>query len=455
MPDNPRDIAVWALGDRRGYVSMRLDNLLSRSSLSARDQALARELALGACRRRSTLGALVRSFMQDPGKPLPGMLEEIMLVAAYQMIFLDRVPDHAAVNEAVEQAIRHRHKRKSGMVNGVLRTIGRNVSEVMKGEPPLERDVIPVGPGVYRKAHRPVFPDPQKDEASYLSAAYSLPPELAERWIKRFGSLQAAAQVAMYANIRAPVIMRVNRLKGAVQAAIESLTADGAGATAHRNGESVVLAETRPLAELAAFGDGLVQPQDPSATEVVLAAAPAPGMKVLDFCAAPGTKTTHLAERMNNSGSITALDTTEEKLQRITDNCRRMGIAIVETQLADKAGSLEPNGYDLVLVDAPCSNTGVLARRAEARWRFNPDALRRLAGEQQKLLAAASVFVAPGGKLVYSTCSIEPEECGDVVRRFTGRGGDFKVVDEKLALPGGAEDPCRWHDGGYYAILAR
>jgi len=455
MLENPRDIAVWALGDRQGYVSMRLDNLLSRSGLSQQDQALARELALGTCRRRATLEALMRAFMQQPDKPLPGTLNEILLVAIYQMIFLDRVPDHAAVNEAVEQAIRHRHRRKSGMVNGVLRTIGRKVSQAVQGPVPLESNVIPVGPGTYRKIDRAVFPDPQKAPAAYLSAAYSLPLELIERWIGRLGSAQAACEIAMQANLRAPVIMRVNRLKGDIQTALDSLSADGVKAEAHENGQSVVLPQHRPLSSLKAFTEGLLQPQDPSATDVVPAADPKCGMKVLDFCAAPGTKTTHLAERMHNTGSITAVDTTEEKLQRIKDNCRRMGVAIVETLLADAVGTLKPQSFDLVLADVPCSNTGVLARRAEARWRFDTDSLRKLARDQQQILLAASNFVKPGGKLVYSTCSIEPEECEEVTRWFLASGTGFKLLGEKITLPGGAADPTRWHDGGYWAVLAR
>ena len=454
MADDPRDIAVWALGDRQGYVSMRLDRLLARGSLSRQDQSLARELALGACRRRATLEAVLRSFMQDPDRPLPGSLREVLLIGAYQLLFLDRVPAHAAVNEAVEQTIRHRHRRKSGMVNGVLRTIERKVSEAVHGQVPLESDVIPVGPGASRKADRAIFPDPRKNQAGYLAAAFSLPVFMADRWIRSFGSLEAAVELASHANVRAPTIMRVNRLKADVQAALDSLAADGAKAVPHENGHSVVLAEQKGLTELRAFNEGLVQPQDASATEVVLAADPQPGMRVLDFCAAPGTKTTHMAERMHDNGSITAVDVTPEKLQRIEDNCRRMGISIVQTALADKVGSLDAHSFDLVLADVPCSNTGVLARRAEARWRFSADSLRKLTRDQQQLLAIASQFVQPEGKLVYSTCSIEPEECGDVVKWFIARSGQFKPVQEKLTLPGGASDASCWRDGGYCAVLA-
>ena len=189
------------------------------------------------------------------------------------------------------------------------------------------------------------------------------------------------------------------------------------------------------------------------ASEVALAAAPQPGMKVLDFCAAPGTKTTHLAELMGNRGSITAVDVSREKLQLIEDNCRRLGIDIVQTRLTTEVDQLQPASFDLALADVPCSNTGVLARRAEARWRFDPAALAGLARDQCTLVALAAGFVRPGGRLVYSTCSLEPEECSRVTRELLRRVPGLSPMEERLVLPGGAEDPAHWHDGGYFAVF--
>ena len=176
-------------------------------------------------------------------------------------------------------------------------------------------------------------------------------------------------------------------------------------------------------------------------------------MDVLDFCAGPGTKTTHLAELMGNAGSITAVDTTAEKLTSIESNCRRLGATIVRTILADTVGGMAPGNFDVALADVPCSNTGVLARRVEARWRFDEVALAKLVKDQRFLLAAAGHFVRPGGRLVYSTCSIEPEECSDLARTFVRRSDRFKLLDEKLTLPAGADDPATWCDGGYYAVF--
>jgi len=449
---NARDIAVRALRDQAGNVSAHLDRLLSRGGLSPEDRGLATELALGSVRRKATLERVLQAFIAQPGKRTPGVLSEILQVALYQILFLDRVPDFAAVNEAVEQAGRFHHRRKSGFVNGVLRTVVRNVSGRLAGKPPAAPEILPLGPNAYREFTKAVFSDPRADPAAYLAEAMSLPKELAERWMASLGA-ERAAEAAVCSNVRAPLILRVNRLRTDVAAVLSELASADLPARAHQNGLSIVLDRHVNVQELAAFQDGRVQPQDPTATGVVEAAAPQPGMNVLDLCAAPGTKTTHLAERMDNRGSIIAVDVSEDKLQKIRDNCDRMGCQIVTTMPADRIGSLATQSFDVVLVDVPCSNTGVLSRRAEARWRFSAAKLARLAKDQHLLATAGANFVKPGGKLVYSTCSLEPEECGQVAGALVRSVPRMELSGEELILPGGADDPAAWHDGGYIAIF--
>ena len=179
-----------------------------------------------------------------------------------------------------------------------------------------------------------------------------------------------------------------------------------------------------------------------------------PGMRVLDFCAAPGTKTTHMAECMQNQGTIIAADVDEYKIGKISSNARRLGIDIITTMLAEEIGRLEPESFDVVLVDAPCSNTGVLARRPEAKWRFDSDTLGPMINTQQQILDMASIFVKPGGQLVYSICSIEPEEGSHVAKSFSQRNS-MKLCDEKLTLPAGVSNPQAWCDGGYVATFQK
>jgi len=449
---NARDAAVRALRDRAGNVTAHIDRYAA-SGAPAAEKALARELALGAVRRKATLDAVLRAFLRQPDRRPPGPVADILHVGLYQILFLDRIPDFAAVNEAVEQAGRMGHARQGKFINGVLRGITRELSAVTEGPPPAAPDVIPVGPRAGRRVGRPVFPSPQEDPAGYLAAAYSLPPALATRWIGRLGGLDGAIQVAAQANTRAPLLVRPNTLKATPAAILAALRGEGVRADMHADGRCIVLDDVGNVQLLAAFRDGLIQPQDATAASIAPACGVAPGMNVLDFCAAPGTKTTHLAELMGDRGRIVALDVSPDKLARIEDNCRRMGVSIVTTMLAENVMQLPEASFDVVLVDAPCSNTGVLARRAEARWRFEPAAMGMLAADQQGLMEVAAFFVRPGGRLVYSTCSIEPEECGEAARAAERKVPCLRLVREELILPSGADDPLRWRDGGYTAIF--
>ena len=449
-----RDIAVRSLRDRGGNVTAHLNRLLGDSPLSRSDKALGRKLAMGVIRRRDTLDAILRAYLKHPGKKLPGAVREILYVALYQILCLDRIPDFAVVDEAVEQTARLHHKRQSGLVNGILRTILRELPEKQKDSPSPApaADVIPMCLNNSRRVGRAVLPDPDTAMLEYLASAYSLPLVLARRWIEGFGE-EEARRLGGRSCLHPPLIVRVNRLRSTLDQVLQSLTQSGATALCHENGCSVVLELAKDLTQLPAFRDGLIQPQDPTATAVAEIAAVQPGMRVLDFCAAPGTKTTHMGELMDNRGSITAVDVSPEKLEKIEQNCRRLGVEIVSTRLASDVGQLEPRSFDVVLVDAPCSNTGVLGRRPEARWRFSGENLTGLVEDQKALLTMAGEFVAPPGRLVYSTCSIEPEECGQIAHWFTKRPGHFGLSDEILTLPGGGESPEHWHDGGYVAIF--
>jgi 16S rRNA (cytosine967-C5)-methyltransferase len=450
-----RDMAVLALCDRAGNVSAALDRLLDQNALGGADRGLANELAMGALRRRRTLETITRAFGREPNRRLPCNLEAILHVALYQLLYLERIPPFAAVDQAVEQAIDMHHRRRSGLVNALLRTVLREVSPPTPGRPQLAPNMLPVGRDSHRLFARPIFADPRDDLPTHLGQVFSLRDELVRRWQGGVGDPARLVELCEHTVQRPPLVLRVNRLRSDPRRVLADLEAQGKPALLHANGQSLVLAERAVVTELAVFEQGLVQPQDPTATEVGLAAAPAAGMTVLDFCAAPGTKTTHLAELMDNRGRIVAVDVSSQKIERIADNCRRLGITIVEPMLAEDLGKLELASFDLVLADVPCSNTGVLARRPEARWRFGQAALQQLADDQLHLAMAACEYVKPGGRLVYSTCSIEPEECSAVVKALAARKPRMRLLEERLTLPGGLDDPTQWRDGGYRAVLKR
>ena len=200
---------------------------------------------------------------------------------------------------------------------------------------------------------------------------------------------------------------------------------------------------------LPGFGDGHFTVQDPSAASAARLLAPLPGQQVLDLCAAPGTKSTHLAELMENRGRVVAADSHPGRLKLIAPAATRLGLSTIEAVLVDESGdNLPPGPFDAVLVDVPCSNTGVLGKRPEARWRLEPDEPERLSRLQWNLLERAAERVTPGGRLVYSTCSIEPIENEDLVANFLRQHPDFEQIDVRRHVPG-----CP-ADGGFQVLLS-
>ncbi len=450
-----RNLAVRALADKHGNVSAHLRRLISETTPPARERGFARELSMGVLRRRGTIEAVLKAYLKNPKKRLPSPIKEIMHVGLYQVLYLDRVPASAAVDEAVNQTVNSHHKRQSGLVNGLLRTVLREMSKPIDAtmETKLTESHIPVGGGRVRLMQRKILPDPETDLAANLAAAYSLPLELADRWIEQYEPTEAR-RLAARACLSPPLIARVNMEQTDVESVIASLAAEDTVASPHENGCSIVMNSAGNLTQLQAFVDGLIQPQDPTASAVVNAIDIEPGMAVLDLCAAPGTKTIHLAERMKNQGRIVAVDISTGKLSKITDSCKRMGISIVKTVRASQmADSLEPKSFDVVLVDAPCSNTGVLARRPEAKWRFSNENLLELTDIQQTLASKGAEFLKPTGQLIYSTCSIETEENSDIADWLIEQNDikGLELIEKLQTLPAGGDCPEKWHDGGFFA----
>ncbi|MFP4355291.1 MAG: transcription antitermination factor NusB [Phycisphaerae bacterium] len=452
-PTSPRGIAVDALRDRSGHVSARLDRLVDKIKPAPADRSLARELALGVHRRQGTIKQVLRAFLKRPKRPIPSAVKQILHVAIYQLIWLDRVPDFAAVDEAVNLTRAFHQPRYANMVNAVLRSIERSMTDRLQGQAPFDVQAVPVDPTSHVRFDKPILPDPGKDAPAYLAGAHSLPPVLVSRWLKQFHNAKKVAQLGYCANARAPLVVRVNTAKISLPEMLSRLADENAPARAHANGRSVVFETWPDLPNLPSFQAGLLAPQDPTPTEVGAATAVRAGMNVLDFCAAPGTKSLQMAEMMNNTGRIVAVDVSQDKLDLVGQGADRVGCDIIETCLAQEIGRLDPRSFDVVLVDVPCSNTGVLARRPEARWRFDLEAFRKLVRDQRLLLQAAASFCKPGGRLVYGTCSIENEENIEAAQWADRHIPSLQLREKKLLLPAGATDPTAWHDGGFYAVF--
>jgi 16S rRNA (cytosine967-C5)-methyltransferase len=443
-----RDAALEALTrveEGAGLLRDELHDLFKHFDLEPRDRGLALQLAAGAIRHRRTLRLIVSHLRGSHGREasIQPPLRRILELGAFQLLFLDRVPAYAVVNEAAQAARRTAGARSgdkaAGFVNGVLRGLGRLIA----GRDPegrLARNALPHPEGGVVRLKEPVLPDPKESRAAYLGAAYSFPDWLVARWLEAFGD--RAEELCRWSNRRPRVFARINPIRESYLSPSELVEGTHAG--------SVDVSEIEPERLETILTEGSLTVQDPSAMLAVEALAPAPGENVLDLCASPGTKTTQIVEAMGDRGRIVACDRSEDKLTPIRETVAARGLASVTVCMSGEIASVAPpGGFDAALVDVPCSNTGVLARRVEVRWRLRPDDLQELPRIQGELLARAAGLIRPGGRLVYSTCSLQREENDEVIDRFLKGSPGWRLVRSDLVLPGAD------HDGAFRALLAR
>jgi 16S rRNA (cytosine967-C5)-methyltransferase len=358
-------------------------------------------------------------------------------MAAYQLVFLERVPLFAVVNDAVTLA----RGRKPGLAeytNAVLRAFARRGAR--------ERE-----------------PAPPRDPVDALATRCSFPTWLAARWMERYGADDAEALMRAL-NARPPITLRVNTLRLTREALAARLAAENelvTRPTPHAP-DGLIASHGGEPGAWHAFIEGMCVAQDEASMLVARLVEPAPGETVADACAAPGTKTTHLAQLMENRGRILAIDPQPERLARVQEAVKRLGISIVDTLAATAQESARTRAAtcDAVLVDAPCSNLGVLRRNPEVKWRRRPEDLATAAERQREILAAAATMVKPGGRLVYATCSLEPEENEGVIDAFLGAQPDF-CVDPPAAFPVALDNgvlrlrPDRLDTDGFTAVRLR
>jgi len=408
--DKPRERALTILQstERGGFADPLLDE--ARREFNARDSAFILEMVYGVLRNRSLLDWTLDRFSEKPIAKTDAGTRNILRVALYQMLFLDRVPVSAAVNTAADLA--KTHGKKPGYVNGLLRSVERN---------------------------RTALPLPAEDNPlSRLSIIHSHPAWLVRRWMERFG-MQRAEEFLRRNNRPAPLIIRTNTLKGSRDELVSLLETQGASIRATACSPAGIEILSSPgIAALPAYRDGWFLVQDEAAQIVSFLLSPAPGETVLDACAAPGGKATHLAELMKNEGRVIALESDKKRGARISENSSRLGLSIVKPMTGDAAAYREGT-YDKILIDAPCSGLGVLRRHPDGRWTKTEASIRERSGLQKKILKNSSKLLKPGGVLVYATCTTEPEENESVVNTFVeSSGGEFRIDDPRPYLPGAA-----------------
>jgi 16S rRNA (cytosine967-C5)-methyltransferase len=385
-----------------------LDRLWIVEKADPRDRGLAMELIYGVLRRRETIDWRLGPVLKKPLPRIPLMVQFILRLGAYQLLYMDRVPTSAAVNESVNLAKRHATKLGrdwSGLVNAVLRAL--------------------------ITASEPALPDGGQQPARSLSIRYAVPLWLCERWIAHSGVEAAEAACKTVSAIPA-VTLRVNRLRisrDEVRARFKQAGLVARPTTISPAG--VVVEEGPPVTSLPGFAEGWWYVEDEAAQLIPLLLDPQPGEQILDACAAPGGKTTHLAELMKNRGQIVAMDRQAVRLDRLKENAQRLGVTIIISRVGDvreprlpATGKTVdpicsvPESFDRILVDAPCSGIGVLRRHPEAKRKKHQAMFSRHHNLQKKILEAVAAALRPGGVLVYSTCSTEREETEDVVEHF-------------------------------------
>jgi 16S rRNA (cytosine967-C5)-methyltransferase len=428
-----------------------LDEWQHAQPLREADAGLALELVMGVARVRIIAEHIAAHFYRGRWAGLRPPIRVILALGVYQLCWLERIPEHAAVDQAVRMAKRH-GRGTADMVNALLHQVAQYRGPMVeKPSEPDPRRYLAVEPARGRLFTVNIFPDPTRKPLDYLIAATGHPPWLVERWHRRFKP-QRCRQVCEAGQFRPPLVLRPNPLKTTRDALVDRLKSEGHAARIVQDTSAVLVPDAPPAAALAAFQEGLCQPQDSTAQIALTLSPPRPGEFVLDFCAGVGTKSTQAAELMGNDGIVLATDIDAAKLTHMATGAERLGLTIVQTTPLDALdATISKIGRppDLILLDTPCTNTGVLARRPEARYRASQKTLTALTKIQSDLMDRAAVLAGPTTRIIYTTCSLEKEENEDQARAFCERHQQWHIAEESFTLP----DLDR--GGGYAAVLSR
>jgi 16S rRNA (cytosine967-C5)-methyltransferase len=465
-----RDIAAEVLNrcdPKRNYAGAILDSLRHETDQSQR----ATDLVFGTLRNRMAIDTVIATFSGRPVKStarrplreIQGRLLNIIRVGTYELIYCPSTEQYAIVNEAVANAKASGSDKQAGFVNAVLRQITRHISNRSLNLKLKTKNskfyntncTLPQTPVTGCQFDADFLPDSKKSPSDYLSTVFSLPRWLVVDWITEFGE-ESTRRICLASNRRPSVYIRPNRLRTTIEALTEKLDAAEVGFDIIPDVDMIRIKGPQDVTQLPGFAEGQFTIQDITTSMPVRMLNPQPGWVILDLCAAPGTKTTQLAEATGDSAKIMATDIDSRRLEKVRENTTRLGMESINIapykELLNSQFSIQNSKFDCVLLDVPCSNTGVLARRVEARYRIGPEAVKELTRIQGRLLKAAAEMLKPGGKICYSTCSIQKTENGGQIMDFLKQNQNFSLESEQLTLPSAEGFD---HDGGYVAILTK
>ncbi|NEQ51803.1 MAG: 16S rRNA (cytosine(967)-C(5))-methyltransferase [Leptolyngbya sp. SIO3F4] len=414
-PLSARQLAFAVLRDidKGAFADVALERNIGKFSLSSADRRLATELIYGAVRRQRTLDALIDQLGKRRAEQQPADLRRILHLGFYQLRYLDHVPDHAVVDTTVRLAKQQQLGKLSGVVNGMLRQYIRLQAA---GGDPLK---LP------------------SDEIQGLGVLHSYPDWIVQAW-QQLVPAEDVASLCEWFNRVPRTALRVNRLRTTVDQVVTALNDYGLTVTPHDgvpDGLRIV-GPTGNIRQLPGYDDGWWMVQDGSAQLVSYLVDPQPGETIIDACAAPGGKTAHLAEMMGDQGRVLACDRTSSRLNKIRQNAKRLQLTSIETVMGDSRDHSEFKGIaDRVLLDVPCSGLGTLHRHADARWRQTPESIAELTTLQRELLDAAVDWVKPDGMLVYSTCTLHPDENQNLIQAFLVDHPDWQIQSPDKTSP--------------------
>ena len=422
---DPRKIAYDVLvrcSSAEQYANIALDTAIKRSDLTPPDRGLLTTLVYGVIERQITLDAIIDSLADRKGGDISPDVRTLLRIGLYQLAYLDRVPDHAAVNETVDMA----SKRSRGFVNAILRAFIRSGKE------------IPI-------------PEKNEDPIRYLSVKYSFCEGLCECFVAAFGLARTEELFAAFGE-HPDLNLRTNTLRISREELIAKIGEQGIRAFPTKESEvGIRVCDKSPVTDLYGFADGLFFVQDEASQLCVKALDAKPGMRVLDVCACPGSKSFGAAIDMQNKGEVISCDLHKNKLSLVESGAARLGITILTTKERDARNTNEEwlGQFDRVLCDVPCSGFGVFAKKPELRYK-DPKASEALPNIQFAILNSASQYVKIGGKMVFSTCTLLPQENEENVARFLAQNNSFKLKEQRTLYP-----DTDGTDGFFYAVLER
>jgi len=428
---NPRETALKILYktiEKDGYSNVLLGNSLSSGSFSPEDRAFVTRMVYGVLDNGIYLDWVIQKFSKIKLKKISPWTMNILRISIYQILFMDKVPDYAVVNEGVKMAKKYGSKGAAGFVNGILRNLIRN---------PKDTEI----------------PSENEDPVQYISLKYSHPGWMVEDWIKIFGR-EFSEELCLSNNLPPKMVIRTNTLKISVDDLITLLQDMGLKVRRGKYSLKALIIENGiAVISLNAFKEGFFYVQDESSMLSIETLDPRPGQFLVDVCSAPGGKTTYAAQMMEDRGRIIARDINDKKLEMIQENCRRLGIQSVETRVfdAEQLDNQLLGKADRVLVDAPCSGLGIIRRKPDIKWKKEREHYSVLARKQKKILSNAAKYLKPGGMLVYSTCTIMPQENMEVFEDFLKNNPGFIPCDISTLVPEAIRmDSCK---NGYLQLF--